>query len=228
MTDPPRDPGVAALAALAHELRTPVAVLLGYLELLESGLFGQIDERGGKALERMRRASEELRRMIDGIQLLASPAGAGDDAELEPDRVELAPLLRAAFQRAAELARERGTGWDADVPDQLPVLLTDGERLAAAVEFAIIAAVRASPRRTLRATVATGAGATRIRVEGTLLPSGPAPRFFGDGGAPLEGPLLRIAVAARQLALLGGELRLVAGGGPDAGTRLELHLPAAD
>jgi signal transduction histidine kinase len=226
MTDEARDPAAAALAALTHELRTPVAVLLGYLELMESSLFGQVDERGRQAIERMQRASEELRRMIDGIQLLAQPPAGHDVAALEPERVELAPLLRGACQRAAEMARERGTGWDAPAPDLLPVLRTDRERLATAIEFALLAAVRASPRRLLRMTVTGGPGATRVRVEGTLLPAGPVPRTFG--AAPLEGPLLRIAVAARQLELLGGELRLEPEAEPGAGTCLELRLPGGD
>jgi signal transduction histidine kinase len=228
MTDEARDPAAAALAALTHELRTPVAVLLGYLELMESSLFGQVDERGRQAIERMQRASEELRRMIDGIQLLAQTSAGDAVAALELERVELAPLLRAASQRAGEMARERGTGWDAPAPDLLPVLRTDRERLATAIEFALLAAVRASPRCPLRMTVAGGPGATRVRVEGTLLPAGPVPRSFGDGAAPLEGPLLRVAVAARQLELLGGELRLEPGTEPGAGTCLELRLPGGD
>jgi signal transduction histidine kinase len=228
MRDEARDPAAAALAALTHELRTPVAVLMGYLELMETSLFGQVDERGRQAIARMQRASEELHRMIDGIQLLAQSTAADAVAALEREEVELAPLLRAASQRAAEVARERGTGWHAAPPDLLPVLLTDRERLATAVEFALVAAVRASPRRALTMTVAGGTGVTRVRVEGTLLPAGPVARFFGDGAAPLEGALLRIAVAARQLELLGGELRLEPGAQPDAGTCLELRLPGGD
>ena len=34
------------LGVLAHEMRTPIAAILGYQELLSDGIFGEIEQRG--------------------------------------------------------------------------------------------------------------------------------------------------------------------------------------
>jgi signal transduction histidine kinase len=53
-----------ALATAAHDLRTPLAVVSGYIELLMSGKLGDLNERQHRVLQDMESSSSRLQRLI--------------------------------------------------------------------------------------------------------------------------------------------------------------------
>jgi signal transduction histidine kinase len=53
-----------ALATAAHDLRTPLAVVSGYIELLMSGKLGPLTDRQSRCLEDMYSSSQRLHRLI--------------------------------------------------------------------------------------------------------------------------------------------------------------------
>jgi signal transduction histidine kinase len=53
-----------ALATAAHDLRTPLAVVSGYLELFMSGKLGSLTERQSRCLDDMYASSQRLHRLI--------------------------------------------------------------------------------------------------------------------------------------------------------------------
>jgi signal transduction histidine kinase len=53
-----------ALATAAHDLRTPLSVVLGYIELLMSGKLGPLNERQSRVLDDMYSSSQRLHRLI--------------------------------------------------------------------------------------------------------------------------------------------------------------------
>jgi signal transduction histidine kinase len=53
-----------ALATAAHDLRTPLAVVSGYIELLMSGKLGPLTDRQTRCLEDMHSSSQRLQRLI--------------------------------------------------------------------------------------------------------------------------------------------------------------------
>ena len=55
-------------AVLGHELRTPVAAILGYQELLEDGTLGPIPAAAAEALRRVRFAASQLITLIDAVE----------------------------------------------------------------------------------------------------------------------------------------------------------------
>lgn len=58
------------MATTSHELRTPLTSMAGYLEMLEDGDFGALNERQVKALSIVSRNAGRLRRLIDDLLLL--------------------------------------------------------------------------------------------------------------------------------------------------------------
>jgi len=74
-----RNPGASAgrsLAAVCHDLRTPLSVMIGWVHLLQSG---KLDEAGTKrAIEKLHDSLEEQVRILDGM--LETPEAARDAA----------------------------------------------------------------------------------------------------------------------------------------------------
>ncbi len=54
-----------ALASVAHELKTPLAVMAGYTDLLLSGGVGPLNERQRKVLEEMQHSGARLRQFVE-------------------------------------------------------------------------------------------------------------------------------------------------------------------
>ena len=90
-----------ALANLAHELRTPVQVLLGYLEMLRDDVADTIGPHPRRILDRMQVNAHDLARTVENVMDFAlAPAGAEPPDEEEivlADLVdEIMPSLEAA------------------------------------------------------------------------------------------------------------------------------------
>ena len=202
---------------IAHELRTPLGAIVGYAELLGDGLLGPLPERAQDAVRRIGVSGAQLRHLVDGLSDLV----VGDeDRELEVQVIDAAVSVAAAADSARALAAGRSVDLEILCEPALPTLRTDLARLNAAIDLAIGAAVRASPGASLRLAFEGDAGALIVRIEGTALdPARDMPR---PPASPESGPALRLAMAARNLQLLGGQLSLI-GPGP---TTLLLRIPS--
>ena len=53
--------------SLAHNLRTPLTVVIGYLDLLAEGQFGRLTDEQAQVIGVMHQESERLRLMIDRL-----------------------------------------------------------------------------------------------------------------------------------------------------------------
>src|SRR5262249_52471303 len=62
----------AALATAAHDLRTPLAVVSGYIELLKGEKLGSINEKQARVLEDMHISSIRLQRLVTDFLTFAS------------------------------------------------------------------------------------------------------------------------------------------------------------
>jgi signal transduction histidine kinase len=91
-----------ALANLAHELRTPVQVFLGYLEILRED--GVDADTAHDIVERLRVNAIDLSRMVENVMEFALADGAAmpdgaEEVSLGQIAEEIAPVLEAANQR---------------------------------------------------------------------------------------------------------------------------------
>ena len=114
------------LQNISHELRTPIALVMGYAEMLRDGSLGPIPERQAEAIDIIARRSAMLRDLVENITLLWQI----DNAERENPAVESFDLIHLVSAVSTEFqneAQQRGLTLGQEVPEH-PVCI-DGIRL---------------------------------------------------------------------------------------------------
>jgi len=90
-----------ALANLAHELRSPMQAVLGYLDIVRDEISGSLESRHQRIIERMNANVHDLARTVENLMDFAvadAMAESAGEEEIRPhDLIEdLAPALEAA------------------------------------------------------------------------------------------------------------------------------------
>ena len=148
------------LGSISHELRTPIALIRGYVETL---LAFEPDRETSRAyLHRIDDATMRLGTMV--AQILDASALAADELELHPSTVDVGALLADA---SGELeVRFPGASVDLRIAGALPLIVADGERLRQVLDNLLANAAKYSERDHPIAVHAGSAGGTlTIRIE---------------------------------------------------------------
>jgi len=213
---------------VAHELRTPVTVLRGYIEGLADGVFPASPETWVKLQEETGR----LGRLVEDLQEV-SRAEAGQ-ITLTAAPVKPSEAVKSAVARLAPGLAPGGLVLAADVPEDLPAVRADPDRLDQVLTNLLTNAVRYTPApgtvtiaaRRQGAAVAFSVCDTGIGIAPEDLPN-IFERFFradrsrsrSSGGS---GVGLTIAKALAEA--MGGTLS-AASGGPGKGSTFTLVMP---
>lgn len=217
------------LDATGHELRTPLTAIMGYQELLEDGVYGQLNQRGQEAVGRIGAAARELLSLLNGMVDMSRPEALAPDLDIEP--VDLNGLLQEAAETGRRLGPERNVTWSDDLPDRLPVLHSDPNRLQRALFLAVLACVRATPGGALHLSARADGDGAVVELHGvgfSTLPEPPIQNVVRDGGeAEEERSLLRLLIAIDSIGKLGGSASLDEADRDRAGT-LRLRLADID
>jgi PAS domain S-box-containing protein len=126
------------LAALAHELKTPVAIVKGYAQHMKSGR--DATPAQGRMLDAIERASNRLQKLIDDLMEVSGISLGRLVLRREP--VELAAMLRSVVRWAAPRAPQHHLIVNA--PEAV-VVPADLQRLEQAVRRLVDNAIRYSP-----------------------------------------------------------------------------------
>ena len=185
---------------VTHELRSPLAAILGYQELLRDGAFGPVTPDAEEPVDRIGRSARHLLHLIDGVvELSRLRSGTVRPGTTPVDFRAILPGIADAFRRqAADRRIEAYVHW----PDHLPTLRSDADRVTRALDLLVTSAIKHPAGGAMNLRIETSDGSLTVRMDGTAIP----PRQPADDPALRYG--LRVAVAERIAALLGGELSL--------------------
>ena len=115
------------LATISHELRTPMNSIIGFSQVLLNRLYGDLNEEQSSRLERILRNGNNLLALIDDL-LDLSKIDAGR-MTLELQSVPIREAVDAVAQNLEAQAAAQGLEMTIDVPDSLPPVLADRQRL---------------------------------------------------------------------------------------------------
>ncbi|GGC07313.1 HAMP domain-containing sensor histidine kinase [Cellulomonas carbonis] len=218
------------LADVAHEVRTPVATIVGYLEAVEDG----VQDLDPATVEVLLDQAARLTRLAEDLAAVTR-AEAGD---IVLDRAPVAPaeLLAAAEGAVRERAAAAGVTVEVRVDDDLPALRVDRTRIAQVLDNLLTNALRHTPAGGV-VTLAARRSDDGVALEVADTGEGIAPehlphvleRFYradtardrGRGGSGI-GLAISLALARAH----GGTL-VAASDGPGRGATFTLVLPAA-
>lgn len=199
---------------VAHELRSPIAAILGYEELLAEGVFGTLEPRAEEALARIRSSARQLLTLTEGMQELSGRASASPEFEdVDYGRALQEACARAGAEASARRVRiETPAGIDTGITGR-----SEAHSLEAILDAVLGAALKTSADRAIEPAVLLEGDTVLFR--------------FGSTGVDAEGievePLasgagLRFAIARQMAERLGGSVQATP---EDDGTTLMIRLP---
>jgi len=220
------------LSNVSHDLRTPLAAMQGYIELLlmRHGSLEPAEERN--YLQTAARQSEKLGRLVNDLFDLTRLEA--DQLALQPEDFELAELAQDVVQKFAHDARMRGVRLELGGMGSLQWVHADLALVARVLESLVDNALRHTPAEgSVTIDLGTGAGRTTVSVRdtGTGIDAADLPGLFDryDRGSRVQGvgasPGLGLAIARRIVLLHGGELGVRSTLG--SGTVVSFDLPSA-
>src|SRR5215470_10265522 len=115
------------VASMSHELRTPLNAIIGLTEMMVNNAARFGTEKAQEPLQRVNRAGTHLLGLINQV-LDLSKIEAGK-LELNPQTVQLAPLIKHVISTAEQLAEQNNNRLIVDAQEDLGVLTVDPMRL---------------------------------------------------------------------------------------------------
>jgi len=115
------------LANMSHELRTPLNAVLGYAELIQDGIYGDVPDKMRDVLERIQQNGRHLLGLINDV-LDLSKIEAGQ-LTLAPVDYSMRELVLDVVSATEALAAEKALALEVDVPADLPRGRGDERRL---------------------------------------------------------------------------------------------------
>jgi len=185
------------ISNVSHELRTPLAHIKGYVELLQDGQLGPLEQEQVKAVGVMHRATERLERLIEDLIEYSTASREGMALKMQPAR--LTELVEGVLQKSRDKAGKAGVTVSADISPDLPPLQADREKLAWVVYQLMDNAIKFTPSggevrvraweeedRAMLSVQDTGIGIPPARLDEIFVPfhqldESPTRRYGGTG-----------------------------------------------
>ncbi|MFC2046341.1 sensor histidine kinase [Chloroflexota bacterium] len=216
------------LANLVHELGRPLGALQSALQALLSGA----EQDPGLRHELLEGMDGQVRRLRPLVDNLADLHGQVlGTLELNRQPVALGDWLRRAVVPWRQAAHEKGLSWQMDIPDALPVVEIDPDRLAQVLGNLLSNAIKYTPEGTVAVEASAEEDGVAIVVRDTGIGISPAEqtRIFEpfyrsrrDTRFP-QGMGLGLSIARDLVIAHGGRLDVESS--PGRGSRFAIWLP---
>ena len=216
----------------SHELKTPINVILGYLQLMQEGAYGAVSAKQGEILHTLETQAQSLARLSKQLLDVSRFEAGGGSITARP--IELRAFLVELEAGFRILAQQRGVGlhvtwsndaphevqWDADrMSEVLGNLLSNAVKFTAAGGHVGLNAERHGESMTIE-----------VRDTGAGIPEDQLPHVFekfyqadNQDSASQKGSGLGLAIAKEILEAHGGTINCESM--PGVGTTFTINLP---
>ena len=130
------------LGVAAHDLRSPLSVLKGYISLLRGGVLGDTSDQVQDVFDRMDKSTESMLALVsDLLDITTIESGKLD---LRKERVEMDGFLREIHASAVLLAREKSIEIELILDEGLPEIALDRNRVSQVIMNLVTNAIKFS------------------------------------------------------------------------------------
>jgi signal transduction histidine kinase len=200
------------LATMSHELRTPLNAIIGFSEVLQEQMFGELNERQLAYIDEVLRAGEHLLSLINDVLDLAK-IEAGK-MELELSEVAISEVLRSAVAMHAERASRGGIDLAMTAEPEEITVAADERRVRQVLFNLVSNAIKFTPeggRVDISVRVDGGYVVIAVADTGPGIPAGELETIFEEfeqssDGKNVEGTGLGLPLSRRLVELHGGRL----------------------
>ena len=156
----------AFVSSVSHELRTPITSIVGYLEMLQDGSFGELSRRQADAVRRVSANSTRLLSLIDDLLTLSR---VQDDSLTTSDRVfDLRETVRSGHDVVSPAWVHRALDVSLHLPGRPAPFVGDPDLVERVVVNLVGNAVKFTPDGgEVRVSLYTDDGSTLIEVSDT-------------------------------------------------------------
>jgi len=129
------------MLATQHHLRTPLTAMIGYLDLIFGGTYGEIQPKIKKALLKFRASTEKLNKVVDEL-LDVSKFQLGKEFLLIKPNIDLKKILQDIIKELKFEVQVKGIYLKLQSPKNLPLIKADSSKLKVALTNIIDNAVK--------------------------------------------------------------------------------------
>jgi len=221
------------IAKAAHELRTPVTAIHGFIEVILRSQDGTIDPITIKMLNTVSRNAERLSRLTDN--LLDSQTAISGEMKINPEAAHVSMILREILEEMMPVFESKELSLVSEIADALPMVMVDSERISQvlrnlldnAVKFtqnggAITVSASHVGNDVLVSVSDTGLGIIEEDIGGLFEAFPKIDRTWGYPGAGLG-----LAISKNIVELHGGEI-WVESEGPGKGSKFSFMVPVVE
>jgi signal transduction histidine kinase/CHASE3 domain sensor protein len=218
------------LANMSHELRTPLNAVLGYAELIQDGIYGEVSAKMQGVLERIQQNGRHLLGLINDV-LDLSKIEAGQ-LSLSPVDYSMRELVLDVVSATEALAAEKQLALEVDVPADLPHGRGDERRLTQVLMNLVSNAIKFTEAGSVRIRAKVEDGSFLVAVTDTGVGIAPEDRerifeefqqVDSSSTRKKGGTGLGLAIAKRIVELHGG--RIWVDSTPGQGSTFAFTLP---
>jgi len=204
------------LTNTSHELRTPIATIMGYAHLLTDGICGPLAEEQTKTLARLMENARGLLRLVD--QVLDYSKLEKGQTGLFAQRQDLGPLLDQIRRELAPLEAGRPYKVQFDIPRDIPPIETDWGKLKNVLMNILDNAIKFTDRGEVRLSVTARSKdevSFLVADTGVGIPKDQIPLIFekfrqldGSMARRHEGAGLGLTISKNLVDLIGGRIEV--------------------
>ena len=221
------------VANVSHELKTPLTSIQGFAQAILDNTADTPETRTHAAAIIYNESARMHRMALDLLDLARLEAGTAD---LNMSPVDAGALLRGVLEKFTPQAQKAGVGLFVDVPEGLPTVNGDGDRLAQVFTNLVDNALKFTPadgRVTLSAKKAGAEMEFSVTDTGSGVPEEALPRLFdrfyqadaSRAGGERRGAGLGLSIVKEIVEAHGGKIGVRSRVGH--GTTFVIHLPLA-
>lgn len=201
-------------ATTSHELRTPLTVILGYCQMLEDGLKGELNPSQGEVVQTIQRNAKGLLKQVEVLLTLSQLRAKS--LPFEREEVDLVELVEQVADSLSGLAAKKGLEVVREFPSTEVNALIDARAGEQILSNLVANAIKYTSSGEIRLSLSCEDDRARLTVNdsGPGIPQDFIPQLFqefsrGPDTEGIEGNGLGLALSRQLAESMGGKVELL-------------------